>query len=135
MPIDKTTVRKGLRFGVLVACLGLEGSLVWYDWFGGAGAANNVVLSLASLVLLLGLVVTGILPVPAGIRIPFFGVWPNLADSIKAIAFFLAIFVWTPLAKQLVPDTPLGAIIILAPDVLFVLAALVYLSNGLSKGG
>lgn len=118
-----------------MGCLALEGALVWYDWFGGAGVASNVVLSLASLVLLLFLVVTGILPVPAGLRIPFFGVWPSLADSIKAIASFLAIFVWTPLAKQLVPDTPLGAIIILVPDALFVLAALVYLSNGLSKGG
>lgn len=36
--------------------------------------------------------------------------------------------------KQLVPDSPLGAAIILAPDALFVLAALVYLSNGLSRG-
>src|SRR6185437_12381413 len=125
MSVEKTGIGKGLRFVVLVCCLVLEGALAWYAWFGGAGAAGDILLSLASLVLLLILGVTGALPVPAGTRIPFFGIWPGLADSVKALASFLAIFVWTPLARQLVPDTPVGAAIILAPDALFVLAALV----------
>ncbi len=33
---------------------------------------------------------------------------------------------------QLTPDTPLGVAVLLGPDAIFVLAALVYLSNGLS---
>ena len=95
---------------------------------------NGGVLSFELFALLLILAATGILPMPAGIKIPFFGIWPRLSDSIKAVSCFLAIFLWTPLSKQLVPDSPLGAAIILAPDALFVLAALVYLSNGLSRG-
>jgi hypothetical protein len=133
MPIEKSQFRQWLRIGVLVCCLALEGLLVWY-FFGRPGSEDGFVLSFASLALLLALSVTGILPVPAGLKIPFFGIWPSLSDSVKALTSFAAIFVWTPLAKQLVPDTPVGAAIILAPDALFLLAALVYLSNGLSRG-
>lgn len=76
---------------------------------------------------------TGVIPVPRGVNLPLFGVWPNLSDSIKAVASFAAIFVWTPLAKQLVPDTVVGVVIVLAPDAVFAIAALVYLSNSLSR--
>jgi len=36
-------------------------------------------------------------------------------------------------AKQLVPDSVPGAVIILAPDAVFLLAAFVYLSNGIGR--
>lgn len=134
MPIEKSRFRQWLRIGVLVCCLALEGLFVWYNFFGRPGTENGVVFATASLALLLALSMTGILPVPAGLKIPFFGIWPNLSDSVKAVTSFAAIFVWTPLAKQLVPDSPVGVTIILAPDALFLLAALVYLSNGLSRG-
>lgn len=134
MSIEKPKLRQWLRLGVLLCCLALEGTFVWYTFFGRAGTEDGVALAFASLALLFALTVTGVIPIPAGSRIPFFGVWPRLSDSVKAVASVLAIFVWTPLAKQLVPDNPVGAAIILAPDALFVLAALVYLSNGLSRG-
>jgi len=34
---------------------------------------------------------------------------------------------------KLVPDSTIGAVIILAPDAIFLFAALVYLSNGLRR--
>ena len=37
------------------------------------------------------------------------------------------------MAIRLTPDTPIGVAIILIPDAVFLLAALVYLSNGLSR--
>jgi hypothetical protein len=40
---------------------------------------------------------------------------------------------WTLIAVRLVPDTPVGVTIILIPDAVFVLATLVYLSNGISR--
>jgi hypothetical protein len=134
MPIEISKFRQWLRIAVLVGCLALEGLLVWYNYFGRSGSEDGVLLSFASIALLLALSVTGILPVPAGLKIPFFGIWPSLSDTVKSLISFVSIFLWTPLAKQLVPNTPVGATIVLAPDVLFLLAALVYLSNGLSRG-
>jgi hypothetical protein len=37
------------------------------------------------------------------------------------------------MAMRLTPDTPIGLAIILVPNAVFLLAALVYLSNGLSR--
>ena len=66
-------------------------------------------------------------------NIPFVTLWPRLSDAAKALISFLLIFLWTPLAMRLTPDTPLGVAIILVPDGAFFLAALIYLSNGLSR--
>lgn len=134
MSIEKPKLNQLLRIGILLCCLALEGALVWYNFFGRSGVQDGAALAFASLALLFALTLTGAIPVPASIKIPFFGVWPKLSDSVKAVTSFVAIFVWTPLAKQLVPDSLIGVIIILAPDALFALAALVYLSNGLSRG-
>lgn len=38
-----------------------------------------------------------------------------------------------PLAKQLVPETAIGAVLVLGPDAVFLFTALVYVSNGLSR--
>jgi hypothetical protein len=46
---------------------------------------------------------------------------------------FGLIFLWSPMALKIVPDTNLGMVIVVAPDVLFVFFALLFLSNGLSK--
>ncbi len=66
-------------------------------------------------------------------NIPFFTLWPRLSDTAKAIGSFLLIFLWTPLARRFVPDSVVGVIIVLGPDAIFLLAALVFLSNGLSR--
>lgn len=54
-------------------------------------------------------------------------------DFVKAVVSFGLIFVWSPLALRLVPDTNLGVTIVVAPDVIFVFLALLFISNGLSK--
>jgi hypothetical protein len=52
---------------------------------------------------------------------------------VKASISVALIFIWTPIAVQLAPDTSVGVAIILAPDVLFLVAAFVFVSNGLSR--
>lgn len=133
MFLEQRRFGRWIRGAILACCVALEGSLIRYNCFGPV-AQNVGLLALESMALLLALVATGTLPVPRGVQIPFFGVWPRLSDSIKSATSFIAIFLWTPVARQLVPDTPAGVAIVLAPDALFLLAALVYLSNGLSKG-
>jgi hypothetical protein len=90
-------------------------------------------LTFVLLVLLYCLINTGVIQLPSGTNIPFFTFWPRLSDAVKAVISFLLIFLWTPAALRLTPDTPIGVAIILIPDAIFLLAALVYLSNGLSR--
>jgi hypothetical protein len=80
------------------------------------------------------LVATGVIQPPAGVQLPFINVRPRPSDTIKAVISFLLIFVWTPAAMSLTPDTPFGVAVILVPDATFLVAALVYLSDGFSRG-
>ena len=120
-----------LRLLVLAVCLAFSVALIWYNFNGTA--RHSGLLTFVLLVVLYGLVTTGVVPLPQGSNIPLFTLWSNLSDASKAVASFLLIFLWTPIAKQLVPDTPVGASILLIPDGVFLLAALVYFSNGLSR--
>jgi hypothetical protein len=132
MPVEKPMARRAFRIAVLGFCLMLESILIWYNYEGDGKLRHGGLLTILLLIMLFALTSTGILPIPQGANIPFFGVWPRLADSFKAAASFLLIFVWTPIAVQLTPDTPIGVAIILVPDAAFAVAALLYLSNSLS---
>jgi hypothetical protein len=83
--------------------------------------------------LIYGLFATGIIEPPVGKNIPFLTVWPRLSDAAKSVVSFLLIFLWTPIGMRLTPDTPVGVAVLLIPDGVFLLAAFVYLSNGLSR--
>ena len=89
-------------------------------------------LSAFILLLLTILFATGIIELPAGMGSGPFGVWLRLADFAKAVVSFSLIFVWTPVGMVLTPDTPMGVTLLLAPDAVFLLAALIYLSNSFS---
>ena len=119
------------RIPVLVVCLVLAATLTWYNLHGSS--KHPGLLTAVLLALLYSLVATGAIQPPRGVIIPFFNVWPRFSDASKAITSFLLIFLWTPVAKQLVPDSVPGAVIILAPDAVFLLAAFVYLSNGIGR--
>src|SRR6185312_301466 len=132
MPAGEYLVpRNWWRRLVLVVCVLIEGTLLWYNWRGTL--EHPWLLTAFTFALLFGLTSTAAIPIPKGMRIPFFNVWPSLADSTKAAISFLLIFLWTPTAMKLVPDSTIGAVIILAPDAIFLFAALVYFSNGLSR--
>jgi len=90
-------------------------------------------LTIALLGLVYGLITTGVIQLPQGVNLPFFTVWPRLSDAVKAAVCFMLIFLWTPVAMQITSDSLLGVAIILVPDGLFLIAALVYLSNGISR--
>ena len=114
-----------------MACLVFSAVLTWYNY---RGDAEHIGLLTGVLLVLLGaLCATGIIQLPVRSNIPFFTVWPRLADYVKAAISFALIFLWSPVAMQLTPDTSVGVTIILAPDAILLLAALVFLSNGLSK--
>jgi hypothetical protein len=68
-----------------------------------------------------------------GVNVPFLNLWPKLSDFTKAAVSASLIFVWTPLALKIVPDTNLGMTIVLGPDVMFMFLALLCISNGLSR--
>jgi hypothetical protein len=66
-------------------------------------------------------------------QVPFFNLWPRLSDGVKAAVSLLLIFPWTLISKALVPDSYLGVAIVLVPDAAFLVAALVFVSNGLAR--
>ena len=119
------------RILILVVCVAFSAAITWYT-FQGRGEHSGLLI-VVLLLLLYGLFATGVLRLPPGINIPFLTVWPRLSDAVKAAVSFLLIFLWTPMAMRLTPDTPIGVALILAPDAVFLMAALVYLSNGLSR--
>jgi hypothetical protein len=123
---------KWIRILILLVCLGMSAFLLWHNYQGDGRFQNGGLLTGIFLLSLFVLASTGVLQFPPGFNIPFFEVWPRLPDLAKAVGFFVLIFLWTPIAKQLVPETPVGAVLVLGPDVAFLLTALVYLSNGLS---
>jgi hypothetical protein len=131
MGAEKTPDRNWLKIGVLSSCLALVITLTWYSHQGPGHHAG--LLTAFILVLLVVLVETGILELPRGSSIPFLGVWPRLSDLVKAGLSLCLILLWTPVAMQLTPDTPVGVAIILGPDAIFLLATLVYVSNSVSK--
>jgi hypothetical protein len=128
---DKLVARDWRRILILLISFAFWVGITWYQSHGGG--RHSGLLTLTLLVLLYGLINTGIIPLPPGSNIPFFTVWPRLSDSIKAVVSFGLIFLWTPIGIRLTPDTPVGIAILLIPDVIFLLAALVFLSNGLSR--
>lgn len=134
MPLNSASgPARWLRILILAASFGVGVYVLWYNYQGGGRFQNGELLTVFFLLLLLILAWTGVLPFPRGFNVPFFEVWPTLPDLAKAVGFFLLIFLWTPLGKQLVPETPVGAVLVLGPDAVFLLTALVYLSNGLSR--
>ena len=127
------TVRKWLKIFVLAIYLAFFGALLWFNSTGDRRSHHGGLLTIVLFVSLYGLCATEIIEVPRSVRIPFFTVWPRLSDSVKAVVSFALIFLWTPTAMLLTPDTPVGVALILAPDAVFAVASLVFLSNGLSR--
>ena len=131
MGTGKLVARNWRRILILLVCFAFSVAITWYNFRGGG--EHSGILTFVLLLLLYGLIATGIIQLPPGSNIPFFTVWPRLSDAVKSVISFLLIFLWTPMAMRLTPDTPIGVAIILVPDAVFLLAALVYLSNGLSR--
>ncbi|HEX5324100.1 MAG TPA: hypothetical protein VFW40_09960, partial [Capsulimonadaceae bacterium] len=100
-----------IRILVLLASLGVAIFLVWYNYQRGVRFRNGGLLTGLLFLMLFILTSAGILQFPRGFNIPFFEVRPTPSDLAKALAFFFLIFLWTPLVKQLVPDTPVGALL------------------------
>ncbi len=121
---------KRWRIIVLLLSLAFAAAITWSDYRGGQ---HSGLLTVVLFVLLYGLITTGVIRLPQGVNIPFFTVWPRLSDAVKAVACFLLMFLWTPTAMRLVPDSYLGAALILVPDAIFLVAAFVYVSNGISR--
>ena len=121
---------KHWRIAVLVLGLAFAGAMTWSNFHGGQ---HSGLLTIALLGLVYGLITTGVIQLPQGVNLPFFTVWPRLSDAVKAAVCFMLIFLWTPVAMQITSDSLLGVAIILVPDGLFLIAALVYLSNGISR--
>lgn len=134
MPVENPRGRNWWRIITLACCIALQCALIWLNFQGG-GIRHGALLTAVSFGLLLVLAWTGIIPVPQDLNLPFFGTWPRLSDSIKAAVALSLIFVWTPIAIRLTPDTPVGVAVILIPDAVFALSALVYLSNSISRTG
>jgi|SRR5579863_3442899 len=129
--IRSSIATRAIKIVVLLMSLAFAAALLWFNFHGNGQHAG--LLTGVLLVLLYSLISTGIVPVPQGYNIPLFTVWPRLSDSVKAVVSFSLMFLWTPLAMRLVPDTYLGVAIILIPDGVFILAALVFVSNGISR--
>jgi hypothetical protein len=127
----KVVVRDWWRILILLVSFVFYVVITWYQFQGRV--EHSALLSIVLVALLYGLINTGVIQLPPGTNIPFFTVWPRLSDWIKAVVSFALIFLWTPIGIRLTPDTPVGIAILLIPDALFLLAALVFVSNGLSR--
>jgi hypothetical protein len=124
--------RNWWRILILLPSFAFSVAVTWYQFQGGI--EHPVLLTFALLLLLYGLINTGVIQLPPGTNIPFFTLWPRLSDSVKALVSFALMFVWTPIAVRLVPDATTGMVILLLiPDAIFFLAGLVFVSNGLSR--
>jgi hypothetical protein len=131
MGIGSSVARNWWRILILLISFAFSVAITWYQFQGGG--EHSGLLTFVLLVLLYGLINTGVIQLPPGTNIPFFTFWPRLSDAVKAVVSFALIFLWTPIAKLLTPDTPIGVAIILIPDAIFMLAALVFVSNGVSR--
>jgi hypothetical protein len=131
MDAGQLAAGKWWRLLVLVMCLAFSAAVSWYQFKGGG--KHSGLLTFFLLFIVYALINTGIVQLPPGSNIPFFAVWPRLSDALKAVISFLLIFPWTLIAVRLVLDTPVGVAIVLIPDAVFVLAALTYVSNGISR--
>jgi hypothetical protein len=131
MDAGKLAAGKWWRLLVLGMCLAFSVAVSWYQFKGGG--KHSGLMTFFLLFIVYALINTGVVQLPPGTNIPFFTVWPRLSDALKAVISFLLIFPWTLIVVRLVPDTPVGVAIILIPDAVFVLAALVYVSNGISR--
>jgi hypothetical protein len=122
-----------IRVPILLVSLGGGVFLAWLNYRGNGHFQNKGLLTGMYLLVALILSWTGILPIAPGFNVPFFEVRPRVTDLAKAACFFLLMFVWTALVKPLVPDSPLGAVLLLGPDALLLLASLICVSNSLSR--
>lgn len=132
MPLTRDIWRTWRKIVVLAASFAFSIILLWYNYRGVGQFQHPGLLTASILLLLIILFATGIIELPAGMGIGPLGGWLRLADFVKAVVSFALIFVWTPIGMALTPDTPVGVTLLLAPDAVFLLAALVYLSNSFS---
>jgi len=133
MSTGRVVERNWWKILVLLISFAFSAAITWYQFKGGG--EHSGLLTFVLLALLYGLINTGVIQLPVGTAIPFFTFWPRLSDAVKAVVSFALIFVWSPIAKLLTPDTPVGVAIFLIPNFIFLLAALVFVSNGLSQSG
>jgi hypothetical protein len=128
----RAPARNWWRIPVLLISFAFAILITWYQFQGGG--EHSVLLTFALLALLYGLINTGVIQLPPGTNLPFLTVWPRLSDWVKAVVSGALIFLWTPIAVKLVPNASTGvAIVLLIPNAIFALAALVFVSNGLSR--
>lgn len=132
MAVTRDTWHRWQKLAILVPSFAVAIILLWYNYRGDGQFQHPGLLTAFILLLLTILFATGIIELPPGIGIGPFGVWLRLADFVKALVSFSLLFVWTPIGMVLTPDTPMGVTLLLAPDAVFLLAALVYLSNSFS---
>lgn len=97
--------RNWWRILILLISFAFSVAITRYQFQGGG--EHSGLLTFVLLVLLYGLINTGVIPLPPGTNIPFFTFWPRLADAVKAVVSFALIFLWTPIAMLLTPDTPI----------------------------
>lgn len=131
MTTGKSVARNWKKILILLPCVAFATAVTWYNFRGGG--EHSGLLTAVLFLIIYGLFNTGIIELPAGSSIPFLTVWPKLSDAVKSAVCFMLIFLWTPIGMRLTPDTPMGVAVLLIPDAFFLVAAFVFLSNGLSR--
>ena len=119
---------------VALACsMIIVGILAWYSFHGNSAPRHPGLFAGSIFILLSALIRAKVLELPAGIDVPFFNVFPKASDVVKAGISLLLLVLWTVIVRPLIPDSPVGVAIIIVPDVVFLVAAIVCISNGLSR--
>jgi hypothetical protein len=126
MDTVRLVARNWWRILILLVSFAFSIAVARYNFQGGS--EHSVIPTVVLLLLLNGLTATGVIQLPPGRNSR-----PRLSDWIKAVVAFGLTFLWTPIGMRLTPDTPVGITILLIPDAIFMLAALVFVSNGLSR--
>jgi hypothetical protein len=131
MSVDLHRPRGYMRVAILVLSLALGICLTWYTWHGQV--AHPTLLTIAYVALLAILFRARIIEVSKPLQGPTLGVWARLSDLAKGAGCMLAGIGWGLLALGVVPDTPTGVTIVLAPFAVLALAGTFLIIRGLLK--
>ena len=118
------------KFAVLLACLASWIYLTWYSFRGRI--AHQTLLTVAYLIVLVVLFRTNIIELRASEK-SIVSTWARLSDIVKGACCMLASIVWAMLTAVLVPQTPIGLTVVLAPFLALLLVGAFFLIKGLFK--
>lgn len=130
MPIAMHAPKNLWKFGLLVVCLIAGLFLTWYGFKGRL--TYPTLLTFLYLAIVVVLFRTKVVEHPPGLSVPLFGA-TKLSDFAKGLGCMAGSILWVILLLKVVPDTVIGATILLVPFAALLLTGAFFLIRGFFK--